>query len=297
MGYDISQKQIEVKIEDVPLGCNNIIEFKCDYCGTISKAQYNDYNKHRKNLAKDACVNCQYKKQSEVVMEKYGVDNIRKIEGSEEKRKETCIKKYGTDSIQKVPFVIEKRKETCRKNWGCDYSLSSKKVQNKIQETNLERYGVKYLLESKEIQDKYRELSYSKYGKKTFASSTSSQQIYLQSIYGGEINYKIGKYSVDILFVKDRIYLEYDGNGHDLQVRLGKKTKEEFAIFEDKRTRRLLSLGYKEFRIKSKSDKLPSDETLLNIKEKAFNVLKNTEWNSFIYNLDNNSYIYSYFQI
>ncbi len=36
-------------------------------------------------------------------------------------------------------------------------------------------------------------------------------QIYIHSIYGGEINYPCKCYNLDILFKDESIYFEYDG--------------------------------------------------------------------------------------
>ena len=58
--------------------------------------------------------------------------------------------------------------------------------------------------------------------------ATSKQQLYIHSLLGGELNYCTGKCFLDIAFLDEKIYLEYDGGGHDLSVKLGNMSKEEF---------------------------------------------------------------------
>jgi len=68
---------------------------------------------------------------------------------------------------------------------------------------------------------------------------------------------------LDIAFPKDKIFCEYDGSGHALSVKMGDLTQDEFNNKEKRRKYFLLSKGWKEVRIISLNDKLPSDEVLL----------------------------------
>ena len=94
-------------------------------------------------------------------------------------------------------------------------------------------------------------------------------------------------YFVDIYFPNERIYFEYDGGGHNLGVKTGVITQEIFDKKEFNRTKFLLNHGYKEFRIinTNKKDKLPSDKELLEIKERAFNILLTQGYRIYKYNL------------
>lgn len=290
-GYDVSNEYIEVKIEDVDKGCNLFIEYKCDYCGETFKKQYRSYNVKRKSLGKDCCPNCFALKQKESIKKKYGVENIRLIDGVEEKRKNTIKEKYGVDSIQKVPEIIEKKRKTFQSHYGTDWGVQNKEVREKIIATNQKKYGVNYPLENESIRLKGADASYRKYGKKLYAKMTSNQQIHLQELFGGELNYRLGKYYIDIFFQNENIYMEYDGRAHDLCVRLGKVSEEDFNKKENIRNSYLSGLGLKEFRIKSTTDKLPDDNVLLDIKNTAFYYLIELNKQSFIYNLDNMEYV------
>lgn len=100
---------------------------------------------------------------------------------------------------------------------------------------------------------------------------------------------------MSIFFFEDeKIFFEYDGGGHNLRVKFGEITQEEFNRRERERTSFLKKRGLKEFRIidSSKKGNLPSVEKLLDIKKKAFKILNYTENTTYIYNLDNNTETY-----
>lgn len=79
--------KIIVKVEDLPKSSDTPVEVKCDYCGKIHIKQYKRYLKSREIVEKDACEDCTYKKQKDVLQIKYGVDHITKIEGVTDKIK------------------------------------------------------------------------------------------------------------------------------------------------------------------------------------------------------------------
>lgn len=76
-----------------------------------------------------------------------------------------------------------------------------------------------------------------------------------------------------------KIYGEYDGGGHRLNVRLGQSTQEDFDKREKQRYHILKRNGLKVFRIINEfnNEKLPNDEVLLAIKELALKYLSEKE--------------------
>ena len=92
---------------------------------------------------------------------------------------------------------------------------------------------------------------------------TSKQQLYLHSLYGGELNFFVKYYATDICFPEEKLIIEYDGGGHALRVVLGRLTQEEFDQKEIIRNNILKREGYKRINIVSNSDKLPQDDVLL----------------------------------
>lgn len=121
----------------------------------------------------------------------------------------------------------------------------------------------------------------------------SQQQEYIHSLVGGELNYPVNNSSLDIAFPEEKIYIEYDGSGHDLSVKLGEKTNEEFQEKEKKRNYALFRLGWKSIRIISKKDYLPSDIKIKEIIKIGKNILKERSW--IVFDIDNSEIKYKNF--
>jgi very-short-patch-repair endonuclease len=112
----------------------------------------------------------------------------------------------------------------------------------------------------------------------------SIQQKYIHSLFGGELNYQEGKSSLDIAFPNEKIYVEYDGGGHDLSVKLKSKTQKEFDEKEKRRRYALYRRGWKEIRIISRTDKLPTDIVLCQIFQYGINILN--DFNYIVFDID-----------
>ena len=123
---------------------------------------------------------------------------------------------------------------------------------------------------------------------KNGTQSCSLQQKYLNEVLGGELNYPIGSATLDVAFLESKIYLEYDGSGHNLSVRLGHVSEESFQEKEKRRNYKMWKSGWKSIRVISSTDKLPSDDVLLSMKAFAFNVLLERSWIEF--DIDNGTY-------
>lgn len=168
--------------------------------------------------------------------------------------------------------------------YGNICSLRNEDVQNKSKERNVKNLGVQYPFQNKNILKKCLESLDANGGREGF--NVSKPQIYLHNLYGGKLNHFEFPYKIDILFESENIYFEYDGSGHKMGIKFGNFTEEEFIKKEEKRSLFLKNKGYKEFRIISSNDVFPPDEELLNIKNKAFDVLIKNNFSKYIYNLD-----------
>lgn len=233
--YDFS-KTILVKVKDLTNGSHSKIKALCDYCqNTTMTMSYKDYNKKTSFNHKIACKNCYPLKVKETSLMKYNVDNYAKTQQFLDAIHSISVDKYGADYFTQSPDVIKRRYETCLQRYGCINPMQSPEVRAKANETLC----------------------------KNGAQKTSKQQLYLHSLYGGNINFPISYYAVDICFEKEKIAIEYDGGGHDLRVTLGVLTQEEFDNKEIIRNSVLKKEGYKRINIVSKSDLLPTDQILL----------------------------------
>lgn len=189
-------------------------------------------------------------------LERYGVEQVLQSKEIQEKVKQTCMEKYGYEYATQNPEVLKKQIENNIKKYGGPSPTNDPEVYAKQKATNLQKYGAENPFGSPEIQHKIKEKLYL-----NNSQYVSQQQQYLCDLYNGLLNYPILMYNADILL--DNIDIEYDGGGHELQIKYGSITEEEFLHREIIRSVRIKQQGYKLMRIISHKDYLPSDEILL----------------------------------
>lgn len=262
---------IEVYYYEFPKYDRTNVRVICDYCNeefylSIQSAITNLNHEYNKKIA---CKNCISLKNKETNMIKYGVENVFQIKSIQEKQRETVLNKYGVVNV-----------------------FQNEDIKNKIIISNLEKYGVKNPMQNKDINNKAR-VGYAKSIQKYSKTSTSKNQKYLHNLYGGILNYAVDNINLDIAFPKEKIYIEYDGGGHDLSVKIGRESKEEFIIKEIKRYKFLKSLGWRQFQIVSPRDYLPLDDILINEFENA-KFLFNSGYNHYTININDGIYDENY---
>ena len=179
-----------------------------------------------------------------------------------------------------------KMKLDCLVKYGVENPMQSQEIKDKIVKTNMERYGFSSATQSPEIKEKIRQTFY-----KNGTTPCSRQQEYIHNIIGGQLNYPVKSSSLDIAFPDEMIYLEYDGSGHKMSVMFSTFTEEEFTNKERNRTYGLLRSGWKEIRIISENDYLPSDQIILEMLFYARTYLQNHHYIKF--DIDNNKIINS----
>lgn len=257
-GYDAKcRKPLFVKVEDLPEHSDIVVDILCDYCHkNVTKTKYSDYIKGIKNVDKHACSECCY-----------------------EKIKEVTLKVYGTKSIFDLSAVQDKCRDTCLERYGFKYPMQSEEIQEKSKITCKSNFGVEYPSQSPEVGEKTAKALFSKN-----SVQISKQQLYLHNLFGGELNFPLNKYNIDICFPNKNLAIEYNGGGHNLQVKLGNMTKEEFKKREIVRNNVLKNEGYKIITISSINDKLPTDKVLLCMlsdSQKYFDEYPNHSWIEF----------------
>ena len=246
----------------------------------------------------------------ETNIEKYGYESYTQTDEYKERAKQTCLDKYGYDNASKSPEIINKIKEVHIERFGGYYS-STEEGKDKYKQFCLNNYGVENLFQSEEIKDKIKDTMINKYGTpylmqipseakrrtllamKTKESMgvlpSSRQQEYLHKIYGGIKNHVVSNCALDVALLEDKIDIEGDFSGHELRVKFGECTQEEFENKEVKRKYFLKSKGWKDFRIISRKDNLPSDEILLQMLDIAKEWFENEHsWIKF--DIDNSTY-------
>ena len=186
------------------------------------------------------------------------------------------INHYGVDNPQLSAEVREKTEKTNLERYGCIAPSQNEEVKEKARITNINKYGVQYTMQSHEFRERANETLC-----KNGTQKTSKQQVYLHGLYGGEINYSVSYYAVDIYLPKENLVIEYDGGGHNLKVVLGRLTQEQFNQKEIIRYNAIKYAGYKQMRLISSKDLLPSDQILLQMLDEAklyFSEYPNHSW-------------------
>ena len=173
--------------------------------------------------------------------------------------------------LAKLNIHIRTMKEILNEN--IDYRiLHIKRMKDGITEeslkktklTNIKRYGVDNPFKSQVFQDKANATR-----NRNGSQSTSYQQEYLNQVLHGTSNYLYSRSYLDIAFPDEMIYIEYDGGGHDLSVKLGSITQENFDKRENRRSFYLRGKKWKEIRIISIEDKLPTEKKIIEMIEFA----------------------------
>lgn len=238
-----------------------------------------------------------------ICQEKYGVDNIFQLEDIKEKTKNTCLDKYGVEYYSQSKDFKIKYKDTCLEKYGVEHIMQVDEFKEKAKQTMLDNYGVEHALCNDEILNNMKEKVFLDYGvdnisqldsvklkkSKTFyenqSVATSRQQRYLHKLLGGIINYSNNTPNLDIAFPDNKIYIEFNGSGHDLCVKTNQMTQKEFDDKERRRYYYLKSLGWKGIFIESPRDYLPSDEILIYEFNKALKWFNSNEIGHCHYNM------------
>jgi very-short-patch-repair endonuclease len=285
-GYDAKYQQVlTVKIEDLQQNSHAMVDVLCDGCkDQIINMTYESYNKRMSDDGFVMCKKCGYIRRVNTCNQKYGVDNPAKTKECQDKMKSTMKKLYGVEHALQCDVFKESFKNTCEDRYGKDYakqfaekaaesfysktgyhfSSQSPDVREKITQAYIDKLGVDNPAKSSEVREKITQTLYANLSQKV-----SKQQRYINTLYNGTLNYPVKYYNVDIYLPEDNLIVEYDGGGHILNVITGRETQEEFNQKEIIRNNIIKREGYKQMRIISTKDLLPSDTTLLLMLEQA----------------------------
>lgn len=275
----------------------------------ICHPTYSNYNKVISTTGGTyACLDCTNYKRQQNNKEKYGVEFTAQLPEIKQKILENNMKNTGYSCALANPKKREQARQTMKIKYGAEVPIQAPEIKQRIYATNVARYGVEHPLQDEEIKKRAEETCRERFGT-PYPSSTeeikekirrtcnekwgtdsyfatekfrekaansfyinnsqivSRQQKYISILYQGILNYPCGKYNLDILV--DNFDIEIDFGGHDLCVKKGIMSQEEFDIKEIIRNKYVISQGYKVVRIISRKDYLPSDQTLLQMLQYA----------------------------
>ena len=299
-------KIINVKVNDLPLKSNILIEAMCDYCGEVNHSiKYVTYNSQTKNnTQKYACKKCSQFKVEQTNLEKYGVKCVLYLDEIKEKIKQTNLDRYGVENALLNKDIKDKRDATLMEKFGTLYPLQNNECFKKFKQTNMEKYGAEFTLQSEEIKQKIKQTNLDKYGyensmqspeisEKWFSKygsefvNSSKQQRYLCDLYNGILNYPFKCFALDVCIPNDKLDVEFDGSGHKMSISLGSISEEDFEMKELYRNVAIKKEGYKQMRIISTKDLLPSDDILLQMLSIARNYFNTTSHTWINFDIDN----------
>ena len=143
----------------------------------------------------------------------------------------------------------------------CKNCMKERKMIN-----SLINWGTEHPSQNAKIKEKCRETMF-----KNNTSPVSTQQIYLHSLISGILNYPLKSLSLDIAYPDEKIVVEYNGSGHDLNVKRGNISQEQFDKKEINRNYVLYRSGWKLITISSKKDRFPIEFIILEMIEFAKN--------------------------
>jgi hypothetical protein len=130
LGYNIEKDKILIKPTDLPNGSHEEITAICE-CGDQNKIRYHKYIENLSRGGIYRCKKCSQKTREKSIKDKFGVDNVMKLEEFKEKSKITKLKKYGNENYNNIEKYI---KTNLKK--GYEFPIQNEKIKEKIFENS-----------------------------------------------------------------------------------------------------------------------------------------------------------------
>lgn len=122
----------------------------------------------------------------QTLIQKYGVDNVSKLEEVKNKKQNTFLNHYGVKCSLQDESVKNKGKETCLKRYGKEYASQTEEFKDKVKQTCIEKYGTTNYSSTEECRNKVIKTYKEKYN--------AENPMYIESIRQKVINTNIEKY-------------------------------------------------------------------------------------------------------
>jgi hypothetical protein len=149
--------EVDVPVDILPKSITCLVDVCCDVCKKEYKTTYRNYNDCL-GYGFYSCTGCKHIKSKLTNRSKYGTDSFVNVDKRKEtmitkygfynnnrdKSLKTCIDKYGEDNVSKVDSVKMKKKETNIKNWGVDNVFQSDDIKKRSRLTMIDKYGVEH---------------------------------------------------------------------------------------------------------------------------------------------------------
>lgn len=179
--------------------CKNVYMKTCgDRLCISKKTQDENFRKYGSNNGIDN------KKLKQLIIEKYGVENVSQIQSIKQKKIETCLKNFGVEHPMQSSVVMDKSKKTIMKLYGVDNISKVPEIIEKIRQTThiidpltgmtpyqlgrlkikircIEKYGTEYYYQTEEFKNKYKKTMMSKYGVDNYSKSKEFGEFLISS--------------------------------------------------------------------------------------------------------------------
>lgn len=175
----------------------------------------------------------------------------------------------------------QKQQLTSLKKYGVPYYTYTNEFKERVAKTFMDKYGCQNISQSPIIKEKKSKTFF-----KNSSQKSSRQQRYICGLYQGILNFPIKLYCADVFLLNDNLIVEFDGSGHMLNVSMGRETIEEYNQKEIIRNNIIKREGYKQIKIVSSKDLLPSDEILLQMLSEARQYFSETNHSWCSYDID-----------
>lgn len=283
-GYKFEHKGdiVEVKVEDLTPSANTMVTVKCDICGKVFERNW--ANRERSEIPDfdTCCQKCMKEYQRRLCLIRHGVEYPAQRQEVKDKRKNTNLERYGVESTTQLPEVQEKMRNTMMERHGVTHQMHMEETKEKIRNTNREKYGYDNPLQSPEVQERIKETNLERYGFENPTKNSdviakglrtkfergnqesSEMQRFICRCVDGVLNYPLYNMSLDVALIEEKIDIEYNGRGHDMMVRLGGVSQEDFYKRENRRRHQVVDSGWKLIEICAPKDQNIAKEWLIN---------------------------------
>lgn len=164
-GYDISDNEVEILVDDLPKNSRSLVLVRCDFCQLDKSVKYLNYFKSVEKWGFYTCNGkCSNSKRKLTNLEKFGKEWASSNEDIKKKIKSTNLDKWGVSCAIHNNEIKKKIIEGNIEKWGTPYPSQNEEVKNKTESTNLKKWGKKTPLLNEEIKFKIKKSLLDKWG-------------------------------------------------------------------------------------------------------------------------------------
>jgi len=203
-----------VNVEKLSRGSKAYIDVQCDYCEKIFSKQYCNYiNQCEKTITKkDCCKSCIPLKNRESNLQVRGVEYPTQDANVILKIRDVVLNKFGVNNVSQSEEIKQKKIQTNRKHFGVDFTQQSPKMQENWEDKFEKKYGVRNPSLVPEFVEKRMQTMLQNGNVRSSSQQLKIYNILLNKEYNVQYNYSLSRINMDMaLFIDNiKIDIEYD---------------------------------------------------------------------------------------